>query len=249
MSKAQRQITAQGAILFDASLAAQAQEGWFEPSWWRAGGDTSTPAGGRGSAFIVSAPFGECVLRHYRRGGLVARALGDRYLWTGEPRTRAFAEFALLQTLAERGLPVPVPVAARYVRSGPFYRADLLMRRIPQSETLAQRLAAERADAAAFGRVGAAIAQFHTAGAYHADLNAHNIMLTDERVYLIDFDRGELRAPERGWQRENLERLKRSLAKIGTRDLDARWSALERGYGERMGRADAARAPERGVRT
>ncbi|HJU39356.1 MAG TPA: 3-deoxy-D-manno-octulosonic acid kinase, partial [Tahibacter sp.] len=173
---------------------------------------------------------GECVLRHYRRGGLVARVLDDRYLWTGEPRTRAFAEFRLLQTLAARGLPVPAPVAARYRRSGPFYRADLLMRRIPQSRTLAQHLAQETADAAAFARVGATIARFHAAGAYHADLNAHNIMLAGDNVYLIDFDRGELREPESGWQRENLERLKRSLAKIGASDLDARWAALAGAY-------------------
>ncbi|HVJ61342.1 MAG TPA: 3-deoxy-D-manno-octulosonic acid kinase [Tahibacter sp.] len=250
MSKAQRQTTARGAILCDASLAAQAQEGWFEPSWWRAGGGMSTAAGGRGAAFIVAAPFGECVLRHYRRGGLVARALGDRYLWTGEARTRGFTEFRLLQSLAERGLPVPAPVAARYVRRGPFYRADLLMRRIPQSETLAQRLAAGSADSVAMARVGATIAQFHAAGAYHADLNAHNIMLTDERVYLIDFDRGELRAPESGWQQANLERLKRSLAKLGTADLDARWAALARGYGERVNAADVEReSPREGVST
>ena len=250
MSKAQRQSTGQGAILFDASLAAQAQEGWFEPTWWRAGGGTSTAAGGRGTAFIVEAPFGECVLRHYRRGGLVARALGDRYLWTGEARTRGFAEFRLLEALAERGLPVPAPVAARYLRHGPFYRADLLMRRIPQSQTLAQRLAADRADAATLARVGATVAQFHAAGAYHADLNAHNIMLTDERVYLIDFDRGELRAPERAWQQANLERLKRSLVKLGTSDIDLRWSALERGYDERLRAASQARdTPGQGVRT
>ena len=36
----------------------------------------------------------------------------DRYLWTGERRVRAFAEWRLLAHLAEAGLPVPKPVAA-----------------------------------------------------------------------------------------------------------------------------------------
>lgn len=245
MTKAQRLPTAQGAILIDASLAAQAQEGWFEPSWWRAGGGAAATEGGRGAAFVVATPFGDCVLRHYRRGGLVARALGDRYLWTGEARTRAFAEFRLLEALAARGLPVPTPVAARYVRSGPFYRADLLMRRIPQSQTLAQRLAGGHADAATFARIGATIAAFHAAGAYHADLNAHNIMLGDEGVHLIDFDRGELRQASRDWQQSNLDRLKRSLAKIGAPDLDTRWAALVRGYDEHMGGERRPRAASR----
>src|SRR5262249_4197276 len=109
-----------------------------------------------------------------------------------------------------------------------------------RSETLAQWLAAGRADAAAMARVGATIAAFHAAGAFHADLNAHNIMLGDERVHLIDFDRGELRVPDRDWQQSNLARLKRSLAKLGAADLDARWAALVAAYDERL---DAANAP------
>jgi 3-deoxy-D-manno-octulosonic acid kinase len=63
--------------------------------------------------------------------------------------------------------------------------------------------------------VGAEIARFHAHGVYHADLNAHNILLTDASVWLIDFDRGELRHPARAWQQANLARLKRSLLKIG----------------------------------
>jgi 3-deoxy-D-manno-octulosonic acid kinase len=243
MSRAQRQDTAHGAILFDASMNAQAQDGWFDAAWWRAHGATSATTGGRGSAWLVEAPFGPCVLRHYRRGGFAARVLDDRYLWTGEERTRAFAEFRLLQALAARGLPVPAPVAARYVRHGLVYRADILMRRIPQSETLAQWIERGRVDEAAMARVGATVAAFHAAGAYHADLNAHNVMLGDDRVYLIDFDRGEMRRPERGWQSANLARLKRSLVKVGLDDVDARWAALERAYDKRL--AVASDAPLR----
>ena len=248
MTRAQRQDTAHGAILFDASLAAQAQDGWFDPAWWHAHGATSAATGGRGSAWLVEAPFGPCVLRHYRRGGLAARLLGDRYLWTGEARTRAFAEFRLLQALAARGLPVPAPVAARYVRHGLAYRADLLMQRIPQSETLAQWIAQDRVDEATLARVGATVAAFHAAGAYHADLNAHNVMFGDDRVYLIDFDRSELRAPSRGWQAANLARLKRSLVKLEMRGVETLWGALERAYDQRLNVAGDA-PMGKGIRT
>jgi len=46
-------------------------------------------------------------------------------------------------------------------------------------------------------------------------LNAHNILVTSEQLYLIDFDRGELRAPAPAWRLSNLKRLRRSLIKVG----------------------------------
>ncbi|HEY0197690.1 MAG TPA: lipopolysaccharide kinase InaA family protein, partial [Rhodanobacter sp.] len=34
-------------------------------------------------------------------------------------------------------------------------------------------------------------------------------------LYLIDFDRGRMREPATGWQQGNLQRLRRSLLKLG----------------------------------
>lgn len=217
MSEAQIQATSDGAILFDAGVAAQAvfDPDFFEPARWRAQNRADAVSGGRGGALFIDAPFGRCVLRHYRRGGMVAGLMGDRYLWTGAERTRGFAEFRLLAALRQRDLPVPAPVAARYRRQGAHYRADLITRRIDGAQTLAELLMGGRADEQVAARVGSAIARFHAQGAYHADLNAHNVLLDDGAVWLIDFDRGELRAPARDWQLANLARLKRSLLKLG----------------------------------
>ena len=45
---------------------------------------------------------------------------------------------------------------------------------------------------------------------------AHNLMLDQHgMVWLLDFDRGALRAPARDWQQDNLARLQRSLRKLG----------------------------------
>jgi len=242
--------SANGAILFDAACAAQAggvDASWFDAEWWRAQQRLDQTAGGRGGVGFIDAPFGRSVLRHYRRGGMAARLMGDRYLWTGAERTRGFAEFRLLAQLHARGLHVPAPVAARYVREGVHYRADLITRQIPQALTLAQLLAQGRCDAAVAARVGAAVAEFHNAGAYHADLNAHNILLDAGTVWVIDFDRGELRTPARGWQQANLARLKRSLLKLGAaQDGDAAferafWNPLMAAYEHALAAAPAAR--------
>ncbi len=241
--QAQIQTTADGAIVFDTGVAAQGRfdPDWFDPAHWRAQGRSANVDGGRGGVIIIDAPFGHCVLRHYRRGGMVARLLGDRYLWTGAERTRSFAEFRLLADLHGRGLHVPAPVAARYRRDGVHYHADLITRRIEDATTLAGLLAQDRCSAEIAARVGAAIAEFHAAGAYHADLNAHNILLAADTVWLVDFDRGELRTPNRVWQLANLVRLRRSLCKLGAGGGDDAafehgwWTPLMAAYERRFG--------------
>jgi 3-deoxy-D-manno-octulosonic acid kinase len=247
MNEAILKATSAGAILCDASIAAQVGEDWFDPGHW----PTAAVAGGRGSAWRVQTQAGAAVLRHFLRGGGIARLVHDRYFWQGAERTRSFREFRLLQRLGALGLPVPQPLAARYQHTTVFfrraYRADLLTRLIPSAETLAERLARRRIDAAAMRQVGTTIARFHAAGAYHADLNAHNVLFGEASpaagagadgtaVYLIDFDRGELRTSRDGWPQDNLDRLHRSLRKIGaaadgeTRFERELWQPLQDAY-------------------
>lgn len=206
---------AEGAILFDAAVSPQVGHDWFVPDYWRGRDALRSQAGGRGGVAIIATPAGECVLRHYRRGGLVAALMGDRYLWTGANRTRPFMEFRLLAEIARLGLPGPAVVAARYCRGNLSYSADLITRRIADAQTLAESLAAGRLDGELAEEVGALVARFHRAGIWHADLNAHNVLVTSDELYLIDFDRGRLRTPADAWQQANLQRLRRSLLKLG----------------------------------
>lgn len=206
---------AAGVILFDAVVSPQVGASWFDPDAWRARGALREQSGGRGGVAIIDTPVGECVLRHYRRGGMVAALMGDRYFWTGADHTRCFAEFRLLGVIASLGLPGPQAVACRYRREGLFYTADLMTRRIDGVQTLAQCLADGQLDSEMAELVGALVARFHRAGIWHADLNAHNILVADEALYLIDFDRGRLRKQATAWQLSNLERLRRSLVKLG----------------------------------
>ena len=213
----QRIATADGAALADAAgLAFEADsalESLFEPAYWAKRNELLEAAGGRGSAWFV-AHAGRWVLRHYRRGGILSRYNRDHYLWTGENRVRAFAEWRLLADLWCRGLPVPQPVAARYRRSGLTYRCDLITRRIDGAQPLSGVLAAAPMNEARWRAIGAAVARLHAAGADHADLNAHNILVDPGGlVSIIDFDRGRLRKPG-AWKWRNLSRLRRSFEKI-----------------------------------
>lgn len=220
-----------GAIVFDPARVEQARPEWFDAGSW---GGLATPVstGGRGAAWYIDAPFGACVLRHYRRGGLAARVSRDRYWWSGEPGVRGVAEFRLLREAARRGVPVPMPVATMYRRRGAHYRAWILVERIAGARTLAERAIEGSAPWPAAGRL---VARAHRAGLDHADLNADNILFdASERAWLIDLDRGVLRTSGHGWRARNLERLHRSLQKRrGPRtpdEIDAGFEALREAY-------------------
>jgi len=223
--------TPRGAILFDRSRLPQVDDRLFLPPTDPA----ERPRGGRGAVWYVDTVAGPAVLRHYRRGGAVARLSRDRYLWLGADRTRSFAEFRLLAALREQGLPVPVPLAARFWRPDPLrYSADLLMLRIPRTRSLAEHLPGILGEPAMMGRLGATLARFHRAGVAHADLNAHNILLDDAaRWWVVDLDRGRWRRPDASWWTSKLDRLQRSLRKLGAFEHPAGakgWNALLEGH-------------------
>jgi 3-deoxy-D-manno-octulosonic acid kinase len=224
-----RIATATGAMLSDpaclGNLPRDDVESMFDPEYWRARGELGAVTGGRGSAWFVAAGAHRWVLRHYRRGGLIARFSKDRYVWAGEANVRAFAEWRLLELLQRRGLPVPGPVAARYQRSGFWYRCDLMMQRIADAEPLSALLGRGGMSEALWQAAGAAVAALHRAGVDHADLNAHNILLDGAgSVSVIDFDRARLRT-QGAWTERNLQRLRRSLEKISRESKSDGYSA------------------------
>jgi 3-deoxy-D-manno-octulosonic acid kinase len=241
-----------GAMLVDASLIGRAAdreaEELFRPEYWRTRGELEPTSRGRGAAWYIATSIATAagagssrrrehwVLRHYRRGGQAARLTVDRFVWAGESRVRAFAEWRLLRLLSERGLPVPEAIAARYERGRFTYRCDLLMRRIEAALPLSVLLAARALSVAEWRTIGAVLGRFHGAGVDHADLNAHNVLLDERgRVSLIDFDRGRLRPPG-AWRRANLARLHRSLGKLARllpadRFTPEAWDHLLSAYG------------------
>jgi 3-deoxy-D-manno-octulosonic acid kinase len=222
----------ESAILYDGFLLNHMREAWFEPASWPRATVAPGRSGGRGATLFIERDGEAWVLRHYYRGGHIARFVSDRFLWLGEARNRAFREWRLLAHLRRAGLPVPRPVAARYLRSGLLYRADLITVRIPGVVPLSTRLATGSLDARLWRAIGACVGRFHAACVCHADLNAYNLQIDgQDRIFLLDFDRGRIMPGPGAWQRRNLARLQRSLRKISGADVaPANWAALLEGY-------------------
>lgn len=222
-------------MLYDTLRTSNFSADFFEPEYWRRHGAIEGTARGRGTTWFIRAGDAGFVLRHYRRGGLVAKISKDAYFWRGESETRSFAEWYLTYHLHRAGLPVPTPIAARYKRDGMFYRADIITQRIENSESLAARLAKGPLPLMQWIAIGRCIRRFHDAGVHHADLNAHNILFDDEGgAWMIDFDRSRLRIPATPWRERNLARLKRSLLKLrgarGVDEIEEDFGRLRDGY-------------------
>ena len=220
-------------ILYDAALIEHPDEALFCPEPKSATG--KAVAIGRGEAQFYQYQGHDLVLKQYLRGGMVANLLVDRYFGINHEHTRSFKEWRLLHQLQALKLPAPRPVAASAEQSGLFFRAALVTLEIPNAQTLADQLMLSALDDAAWQEVGHCIRQFHNHDVYHADLNARNILLSENKVYLIDFDKGVFRYLGDSWKASNLSRLKRSLLKFKSLNQtfyfdENNWKQLLQGY-------------------
>ncbi|MCH1929832.1 3-deoxy-D-manno-octulosonic acid kinase [Shewanella sp. A25] len=233
--------TPKGYIALCQDTPSEITQKWFAVDFWREKAAIVGSSKGRYTTWFVESNGHHWVLRHYWRGGLMGKFSKDAYVYTGLENTRAMGELRLLDILYREHFAVPKPIAVNIVRDAIFYRADIIIERVEGAEDLVAKLTQGTMDEKQWQALGACIAKFHRRGVYHADLNAKNILYQssevngEERFYLIDFDRGELRTPNQGWQLANLDRLLRSFNKEKGKEPNLaftpdNWAALVKGY-------------------
>lgn len=161
------------------------------------------------------------VLRQYSHGGLLRAITGNLYCFGA----RSFRELAITEKIRSCGIPTVEPIGAVHQRTGLpiFYRAYLLTIEVPGALNAIQYL---QKSAENLGREtlirkrkmirdsGLLLRQFHRCGFFHQDLQLKNILVSGDRILIIDFDRSYgkpvLTARER---MKNLLRLNRSVEK------------------------------------
>jgi len=245
--------------LYNAELISEFSPNMLTPDYWQSQNAITGTAQGRGTTWFIrylpdshtikdedgkTQQAQHWVLRHYYRGGIIGKLINDSYIFTGIESTRAMREFALLKQMQTWQLPAPKPIACRIIRHGLFglcYRADLLSSRIENAQDLVAILGKDSMSDNLWRKIGATIKRFHDHGIYHHDLNSHNILVDDqEDVYLIDFDRSELRQADnvnnsKHWKDSNMSRLQRSFLKelnqlSSFHFTDKNWQTLLSGY-------------------
>ncbi len=228
---------------FNQTLITDFSAQMLNPSYWQQQNAVTGSAQGRGTTWFVEYnDIGnikhDWVLRHYYRGGLIGKVIKDSYWFSSLEKTRAACEFAILRHMNTLRLPAPEPIAYRVMQHGFHYRADLLSSRIQGAQDLVAILSEKAITDDVWHDIGATIKRFHHHGIYHHDLNSHNILLDDKnQVFLIDFDRGELRTNpvNTTWKQANMARLQRSFLKELNKFAqfnytEKNWKALLDGY-------------------
>ena len=184
---------------------------------------------GRGVQHLVatrseSAPIR---IRLARRGGVLARVLGDRHLGPA----RIEREFVTWERLADAGVPTPDLCFAVSWRDGAFWRGAVATRDRGEARDGVALLDGERDDITlvdAARAAGETLARLHEAGFVHGDLHLGNLLferrtkapgrrVSSDRVWrclLVDFDRSRrLRRDALGDRARDAARMLRSLEK------------------------------------
>lgn len=201
-------------IWFDESVISQEQVKFaFDASYWQKQGRVIGSATGRGTTWFVELDSIQAALRHYRRGGLLGKLVEDSYVYLGSKKSRSYQEFELLKELKRSGVNVPKPIAARVVRNGLTYQADLMSEKVPNAKDLVAILKERHLSDDVYYAIGVEIAKMHNVQVNHTDLNIHNILIDVlGRIWIIDFDKcGKMMSSN--WKIKNLDRLKRSFLK------------------------------------
>lgn len=211
-------------ILSHPEYSAQVSLNWFDNEYWQQQGKIVGAKKGRATAWLFCHHDLTAVLRHYWRGGLVGKVLSDQYLYRGVEKTRVYQEFALMMQLIKLGLNVPMPIAAKICVNGLIYRGDIITQAITGAQSLLDVLKTRPLTELEIVKIAEVIAKFHNNGVYHADLNINNILFDETgEVFIIDFDRGEIRTPHPSWQQTNMARLTRSFNKEQGRNQVMYW--------------------------
>ena len=126
--------------LFNRTFFSDAFSDLFCSTYWQNKGAITGQETGRGTTWFLHHQNHDLVLRHYLRGGLVSKISRERYLFRRWKSCRSISEFHILNELSQLGLRVPIPAAAKVIRHGLSYQADLLTQRIPNAQDLVQVL-------------------------------------------------------------------------------------------------------------
>lgn len=194
---------------------------------------------GRQVCRVFAPPRGDdrrYVIRHYTRGGLFRRLLGDRFLFGSRP----FRELLTTEEIRNRGVRTARALAALCHRTGGFfYRGDLITEEITDSQDLATFFSGDSAPLSpeetalrreAASQAGQTVRFMHDQGVYHGDLNLKNLLVrrgahSDPTVYVIDLDRSTMRTSLSTRARiRNLLRLNRSVEKLKRKGVCVRYA-------------------------
>lgn len=206
----------------------------FNIDYWMQKKDSVLLEGGRGASVLFYEQGNKYVLRRYLRGGLMAKITQNLYFWSGIESSRVYQENKVLEYATAKGLPVAPCLGYCIERSGVFYQQAIITQYVENTGTLASLLEQKELASELWYNLAKAIKNMHQLNINHADLNANNILLTqDNQCCLIDFDKAQIMSGAGGWSNANIQRLLRSLHKLKLKHFTQdQWHIFMRHYSD-----------------
>ena len=160
------------------------------------------------------------VLRKYSHGGLLKALTRNLYLFG----SRSFRELILTEAIRAYGIPTVQPIcAAHRLIIPPLYHPYLLTLEVPHAMNLIEYFQKVGNNPSqenilykrkVIRAAGLLLRKFHQTGFYHGDLQLKNLLVVDDQILLIDFDRSYRKPSLSNRERmKNLLRLNRSAEK------------------------------------
>tara|TARA_B100001989_G_C24445017_1_gene415994 strand:- start:58 stop:786 length:729 start_codon:yes stop_codon:yes gene_type:complete len=185
------------------------------------------------------------IKKHYFRKGLM-KFFGDNYLFAKLQNTRSFQEYSILKYLVKKNFNTCKPIIGWVSSNMISYKANLVVEKIEETKTLSATLISiyrggrdSSTISSGYYLLGKEVAKMHHHGVFHGDLNANNILVTREifnskdkdskGIYIIDFDKSKIQKISKKDISSNINRLKRSLNKIGIYNEND-FQSFETGY-------------------
>ena len=168
---------------------------------------------GRGKTLIFKHHGRDLVLRHYKRGGIFGKIIEDHFFKFECYAHRARDEFNLLMQMRQLGLKVPKPIIAREVDYGLYLKQDIVIEALNGFKDLSKVIAQRPLTDFEYKLIGQTLKSFFDNNVLHTDLNIRNILLFENEVYLIDFDKCFIKSIDFTCKQKMIDRLQRSFKK------------------------------------
>ena len=192
---------------FKKGVTEQELERYCDVSQYESNGKVVQVFIGRGRTYLVNDQEGRrVIIRHYYRGGMMAKLLKDKFLCFSATADRSVQEYDLLLRMRAMGLHVPTPVLARVTRNGLFVKNDIITKEITGARNIGKILSERRLADEEILKIG--------------DL----LLDGADNPWICDFDKCEMTSITPRRYNEMVARLKRSFDKESEERSGMMWT-------------------------
>ncbi len=130
------------------------------------------------------------VIRFYSHGGIFRKFVQDKFF----SAKRFINELKIHNYLFKKNFPVPEPIGIIFFKNFIFYHGVFITKKIYNSIDLIKFILKNREKdfGDIFFKIGKIVRKLHSLNVYHGDLHLKNFIISNDKIYLLDFDKSKI---------------------------------------------------------